>query len=257
MTVAIIGFGKMGKLYDRLLGASYIIDILPVYNRVYFSQLDEFIDLGPKVDIAIIATPSPIHPKCSRTLLANGYNVLCEKPICFSSDEADELEKIARKKGLLFYQSTLERYNPVIKYFKKHISLSEINYVESYRFGEQPSWGYTCDPLYDLGIHDVDLWFYLTHKKVPWRLQCGYGTQRREIIIYLKRKGKVILDLLNKSVMVNNHLIDLSHTSISNPIVEMVSYLIDKKNFRNEQWSKEIEYIEQSKVAGLIELKPN
>lgn len=257
MTVAIIGFGKMGKLYDRLLGASYIVDILPVYNRVYFSQLEEFIDYGSKVDIVIIATPTPNHPKCSKMLLVNGYNVLCEKPICFSSDDAKDLEKIAQRKGLLFYQSTLERYNPVINYFKKHIPLSEIDYIESYRFGEQPSWGYTCGPLYDLGIHDVDLWFYITHKKIPWRLQCGYGFQRREIFIYLKRKGKAVLDLLHKSVIVNDKIIDLSHTPDGNPIVEMVSDLIDKKSVMNEQWSKEIEIIEQCKGGGFIELKIN
>ena len=257
MTVAIIGFGKMGKLYDRLLGASYIVDILPVYNRAYFSQLEEFIEYAPKIDIAIVATPTPSHLKCSKTLLVNGYNVLCEKPVCFSSDDAKDLETLALRKGLLFYQSTLERYNPVIKYFIRHIHLSEINYVESYRFGEQPPWGYTCDPLYDLGIHDVDLWFYLTRKKVLWRLQCGYGMQRREIIIYLKRKGKVILDLLNKSVMFNNNIVDLSHTPNSNPVVEMVKDLINNKIVMNELWSKEIEFIEQSKVAGFIELKPN
>lgn len=257
MTVAIIGFGKMGKLYDRLLGASYIVDILPVYNRVYFSQLEEFIEYAPKIDVAIVATPTPSHPKCSKTLLVNGYNVLCEKPICFSSDDANELEKIAQKKGLLFYQSTLERYNPVIKYFIKHIPLSEIDYVESYRFGEQPPWGYTCDPLYDLGIHDVDLWFHLTHKKIPWKLYCGYGVPKREIIVHLKRKGKVVLNLLNKSVMVNNNLIDLSHIPNSNPVVEMIKDLVDNKIIMNEQWSKEIEFIEQSKVAGFINLKTN
>lgn len=255
MTVAIFGYGKMGKLYDRLLDASYIVDILPVNNRVYFSQLEEFIDYGPKVDITIIATPTPNHPKCSKTLLSNGYNVLCEKPVCFSSDDAKDMEKIALRKGLLFYQSTLERYNPVIKYLKKHIPFSEIDHIESYRFGEQPSWGYTCDSFYDLGIHDVDLWFYLTHKKIPWKLQCGYGFQKRKIIVYLKRKGKVVLDLLNQSVIVNGNEVDLSKIPDSNPIIEMVSDLIDKKSVMNEQWSKEIEIIEQSKGSGFIDLK--
>ncbi len=257
MTVAIIGFGKMGKLYDRLLCASYIVDILPVYNRVYFSQLEEFIYYGPKIDIAIVATPTPSHSNNSKLLLESGYNVLCEKPICFSSDEVKELEKVAKRKGLLFYQSTLERYNPVIKYFIKHIPLSVIDHIESYRFGKQPPWGYACDPLYDLGIHDVDLWFYLTHKKIPWKLWCGYGIQRREIIIYFKRKDKIILDLFHKSVIINDKTIYVSNTPDSNPIIEMVSDLIDKKKFMNEQWSQEIKCIEQSEGNGLIDLKTN
>ncbi|MCX6794266.1 MAG: Gfo/Idh/MocA family oxidoreductase, partial [Candidatus Gottesmanbacteria bacterium] len=203
MTTAIIGYGKMGKIYNSLLHSKYIVDILPVSHGMYFNKLEEFIRYGATVDLAIVATPTTLHFECSKMLLLHGYNVLCEKPACFSSSDARKLETLAKEKKLLFYQSTLERYNPVIKYFKKNIALSEIDHITSYRFGKQPSWDYECDPLYDLGIHDVDLWFYLTNKKISWKLYCGYGNQRREITVYLKRKGKIALDLLNKAVYID------------------------------------------------------
>ncbi len=244
----------MGKLYDSLLHATYIVDILPVSHGMYFNTVEKFIRYGETVDFAIVATPTPLHFKCSKMLLLHGYNVLCEKPVCFSSSDAKELETLAKEKKLLFYQSTLERYNPAVKYFKKTIELSEIDYITSYRLGMKPPWDYECDPLYDLGIHDVDLWFYLTKKKIPWKLYCGYGNPRREITIYLKRKGKIVLDLLNKSVYIDDKKINLSDNQDSNPIIEMVSDLVSKKCAMNEQWSREIELIEKSKGSGFIDL---
>ncbi len=85
MNFAIIGHGKMGKLYDSLLCTKYIVDLIPITNRVYFSHIDEFISYGQPVDLVIVTTPSHTHFDIVKKLLNNGYNVLCEKPICLSS----------------------------------------------------------------------------------------------------------------------------------------------------------------------------
>ena len=121
MEYAIVGYGKMGKLYDQLLHCQYLIDQFPVNNRVYFSSIEEFIDYKPNVDLVIVCSSSNAHYYISRLLLLNNYNVLVEKPISLSSLETIELEKIARKKRLILYQSTLERYNPLIKFFRKRV----------------------------------------------------------------------------------------------------------------------------------------
>ena len=106
--------------------------------------------------------------------------------------------KFRRVSKVIFYQSTLERYNPLIKFCKKNIDQVNIAKIESYRYGIQPSKNYTSDPKFDLGIHDVDLWFYLFNKKVFWQVNVGYGKPRREIFIYFKNGNLLRLDLLNK-----------------------------------------------------------
>ena len=72
MNLAIIGYGKMGKLYDSNLSASYIVDLLPVQNRSYFDQLDKFISFGKPVDLVIVTTPTPNHFKTVKTQVIMG-----------------------------------------------------------------------------------------------------------------------------------------------------------------------------------------
>jgi len=246
MNFAIIGYGKMGKLYDSLLGAKYIVDLLPVANRAYFSHVDEFIAYKQPADLAIVASPSHTHFEIVKKLLINNYNVLCEKPICLSSEEAEELEKLAEQKNLVLYQSTLERYNPLIKFFLKNIDKTDIIKIESHRYGTQPSKNYTNDPKFDLGIHDVDLWFYILNQKIPWQMNVGYGQPRREILVYLKNKGSLKLDLLNKLIFYNGSVLDFTKASLNNPILEMIYDLTYKGTAMNEKWSKEIKVLERS-----------
>jgi predicted dehydrogenase len=126
MQYAVIGYGKMGKLYDQLLSSDYIVDKLPIKHRLYFSSIEEFLYYKPNLDLTIVCTPSNTHYLITKQLLLNNYNVLVEKPMCLSSLESLELETIAHKKHLILYQSTLERYNSLIKFFKNNLKIEEI-----------------------------------------------------------------------------------------------------------------------------------
>jgi len=247
MNCAIIGFGKMGRLYDKLLNAHYIVDQNPVNDRVYFSSVEEFIYYSQPVDLVIVTTPTNNHYSICNKLLVNGYNVLVEKPICLSSIEAVTLEKIASRKKLILYQSTLERYNPLIKFLKVTIAISEIKKIVSYRFGEKPEREYIEETKFDLGIHDVDLWFYLFRKKIPWKINVGYGNKRREIIVFLKNSKIIKLDLLNKVAVLDDKTIDFSKSSNNNPILEMINDIQRFGSKMNERWSEEIKIIEEAK----------
>jgi len=247
MNYAVIGFGKMGRLYDKLLNAKYVIDKNPIFNRVYFSSVEEFIHYGQPVDLVIITTPTNSHFTITKKLLINGYNVLVEKPICLSSIEAKELEKIAEQKKLILYQSTLGRYNPLIKFLKKNVSIPEIKHIVSHRFGEKPGREYIEETKFDLGIHDVDLWFYLFHKKIPWKINVGYGKKRREIFVFLKNSKIIKLDLLNKVAEFDDKTLDFSKSSISNPILEMINDIQYFGYKMNECLIKEIKIIEKVK----------
>jgi len=150
------------------------------------------------------------------------------------------------RKKLILYQSTLERYNPLIKFFLKNIDIADVARIKSYRYGIQPAGNYTNNPRFDLGIHDVDLWFYLSNKKVPWQINVGYGQPRREILVYLKNKSLLKLDLLNKHIFYNGSVLDFTKASPNNPILEMIFDLIYKNVAMNEKWSKEIKILEMA-----------
>lgn len=253
MAFAIIGLGKMGKFYDALLNAKYLVDSFPIPNRIYFSSVDEFIFYKQPVDMVIVATPTYTHFEIVEKLLKNGYNVLCEKPICVSSFDAKRLEALAAKKHLLIYQSTLERYNPVIKFLMRNIPKESIAKIVSYRFGAKPSLYYSSDPKFDLGIHDIDLWFHLFKRQLPWNINVGYGKPRREIFIYLKNDQVIRLDLLNKFIIYNGEILNFAQASSNNPILEMVYDLMYAGVIMNEKWSEEIKVLERPDIINVTQ----
>lgn len=53
------------------------------------------------IDFVVITTPNHLHYAVSKAFLEAGIHVVCEKPLCFSVEEADELKTLAETKGLL------------------------------------------------------------------------------------------------------------------------------------------------------------
>lgn len=54
------------------------------------------------IDFVSICTPNHLHYDVAKTFLENGINVVSEKPLCFEVEQAEELSRLAKDKGLLF-----------------------------------------------------------------------------------------------------------------------------------------------------------
>ena len=54
------------------------------------------------IDFVIVAAPNDVHYDCCRTFLEHGIHVVCDKPLCHTSLQAEELARIARDRDLLF-----------------------------------------------------------------------------------------------------------------------------------------------------------
>lgn len=55
-----------------------------------------------KIDFVSICTPNFLHYEVAKAFLLADINVVCEKPLCFAVEEAEELEKLAAERNLLF-----------------------------------------------------------------------------------------------------------------------------------------------------------
>ncbi len=55
-----------------------------------------------KIDFVCVVTPNSTHYVICKAFLEAGINVFCEKPLCFTIEEAEELERLAKEKNLLF-----------------------------------------------------------------------------------------------------------------------------------------------------------
>lgn len=63
------------------------------------STLAEFFDTGIQADLACIATPIGLHCEQTCDVLAHGINVLCEKPIAGSLEDADRMIAAEKASG--------------------------------------------------------------------------------------------------------------------------------------------------------------
>ncbi|MDD5712316.1 MAG: Gfo/Idh/MocA family oxidoreductase [Smithellaceae bacterium] len=107
------------------------------------------------VDAVSIAVPTEYHHIVAKDFLAAGVDVLLEKPITKTLEEADELIALAAAKQLILQIGFVERFNPAI------ISLGQVmdgpRFIETHRLHPFFERGTDVDVVLDLMIHDLDI----------------------------------------------------------------------------------------------------
>lgn len=68
----------------------------------YQTMFEEEAKREDGIQAVSIATPNGTHYEISRAALLSGLHVICEKPLCFESHQAKELEELAEEKRLIF-----------------------------------------------------------------------------------------------------------------------------------------------------------
>jgi len=107
------------------------------------------------VDAVSIAVPTISHYGIAKDFLEAGIDVLLEKPITTTIEEADELIAIAEAKGLIFQIGFLERFNPAIVALRA--VMGKPLFIETHRLHPFFERGTDVDVILDLMIHDLDI----------------------------------------------------------------------------------------------------
>jgi predicted dehydrogenase len=110
--------------------------------------------LPGRVDAAIVATPTETHTDIAATLLESGLDVLIEKPIAPTVEEAKDLVSVAQKHDRILMVGHVERFNPAVLELIRHVDgLIHMDVRRLGAFSPRISTGVVLD----LMIHDVDL----------------------------------------------------------------------------------------------------
>ncbi|KJZ72295.1 hypothetical protein HIM_08336 [Hirsutella minnesotensis 3608] len=75
----------------------------------YFDTVEALLDA---VDAIYIASPHLTHASYARTALQAGRHVLCEKPLCFTSQEAQGLYTLASERGVVLLEAIKTAFMP-------------------------------------------------------------------------------------------------------------------------------------------------
>jgi predicted dehydrogenase len=83
----------------------------------------------PDVDVAYVATPHGQHHAVTRALLEAGKHVLVEKAFTVTGDEAEDLIRLARSRGLFLMEAVWTRFLPVYQAVADAVAAGELGRV--------------------------------------------------------------------------------------------------------------------------------
>ncbi len=164
--VAVVGVGALGQHHARVYASlpsaelAGIYDIDPsrareVAQRHGCPVLERLQDVVEKAEAVSVAVPTVDHHRVAAALLGAGKDVLVEKPITTTLDQADDLVRLAAEKGRVLQVGHVERFNPAVDLLRAHAR--QPRFVEVHRLAPFSPRSLDIDVVLDLMIHDLDL----------------------------------------------------------------------------------------------------
>lgn len=126
----------------------------------------------PDIEMVTITAPNRLHAQMTRDIAAAGKHVVCEKPLCLTLEEADDMIDACRRHGVLLCYAEELLFTP--KYVKARQMAAEgafgrvhqVRQTERH-FGPHSPWFWDMaqaggGALMDLGCHGIAFchWFY-------------------------------------------------------------------------------------------------
>jgi len=177
LRVAVVGVGHLGqhhaRIYNELHDQVELVGVADINEArakeiAHKNKTEWFCDfntlLEKNLSAVTIAVPTSEHHKIASEFLKRSVNVLIEKPICCTLEEADDLIKLADENNAFIQVGHVERFNPAI------IKLSKIvnnpKFIEVHRLAPYNPRGTDVSVVLDLMIHDLDIVLYLVNRKI-------------------------------------------------------------------------------------------
>jgi predicted dehydrogenase len=85
--------------------------------------------VGVRMDFVSIVTPNHMHFGPAKMALENGFHVVCDKPLCLTKKEAEELVDLVNKTGLIFALSHNYTGYPMVKQAKAMIRKGALGHI--------------------------------------------------------------------------------------------------------------------------------
>lgn len=164
--VGVVGVGALGQHHARVYAS------LPSARLAGVHDLDDgraaevgkrhgcpaFADLErllAEVDAVSVAVPTVDHHRTARLALEAGRDVLVEKPISVTLEEADDLIRLAEERRAVLQVGHVERFNPATEVLQA--TVTRPRFIEVHRLGSFSPRSLDIDVVLDLMVHDLDI----------------------------------------------------------------------------------------------------
>jgi predicted dehydrogenase len=128
-----------------------------------YTDLDHFLD-ETRPDALSIVVPTVRHLEVSKKAMEQGVHLLIEKPVTASTEEAEELLRIASDRNLILQVGHIERFNSAVQQVREMVN--DPIFIQSRRMGPFSSRISDVGVVLDLMIHDVDIILSLVHSPI-------------------------------------------------------------------------------------------
>jgi len=187
LRVAVVGAGVFGRnhlrVYRELERAGYKVELAAVIDPSEAARKKAEADFGVRgfatvaecmafpthgdktavngppgrlaIHAASVCVPTVDHAATARELMACGIDLLIEKPLAASLEEADAIASAARETGRVVQVGHLERFNPAVRAVRG--MLNRPMFFEVHRLSVFTPRALDVDVVLDLMIHDLDL----------------------------------------------------------------------------------------------------
>ena len=166
MRMAVVGCGHLGTIHARLLAARTDAELVAVVDpdaaareRVAAAHgcrpLADPRDLVGLVDAVVVAAPTGLHAAVSLPLLAAGIDLLVEKPLAATVEDARAIVIAARRHGRTVAVGHVERFNPAWRAAAARARGTSLVVAE--RLAPFTFRSLDVGVVLDLMIHDIDL----------------------------------------------------------------------------------------------------
>lgn len=180
--VGVVGVGSLGQHHARIYASLESVELVGVYDvdharaqsiaGAYGAKAFDTLEaLAASVEAASVAVPTHLHHAIASSLIQMGIHLLIEKPIAATTDEAEDLVRLAQQKGVILQVGHVERFNPVLGFLEERARSPR--FIEAHRLAPFPPpreglhpRGTEVNVVLDLMIHDLEIILHLVGSAV-------------------------------------------------------------------------------------------
>lgn len=175
LKVCVVGVGSIGMHHARIFSELEQVELVGVVDirapqaksiasRFHCVPYTSHLEVMDSVDAVSIAVPTTVHHQIAMDFLKKDKDVLIEKPITSTIQEAEELISEAEKRNLILQVGHIERFNPGVSLISSMVE--KPRFIESHRMSPFLGRSTDIDVTLDLMIHDIDIILSLVKSEI-------------------------------------------------------------------------------------------
>lgn len=214
--LGLIGYGYWGPNLARLIHESenaelvYCADLIDAsleqVKRKYPSvkttkDYNEILN-DKEITGVFIVTPTKSHYTLAKDSLNAKKHVFIEKPLTYSSKDAKELVKLAKKNKVILAVGHVFLFNPAVNYIKKLINEGDLGSIRHFHFQRRNLGPIRKDVnvMWDLAPHDISMLLYFIKEKPLSVIATGESYLQKDVqdvvSASIKFENKIMANLI-------------------------------------------------------------